>query len=666
MTITMLAASAVAGIWGQSGLPQSWRASWAQPAAADRPLQIVHGIDPTGRVISGMGQMVAGTGQEQRVANVMQFYRDRGLGGVVCNVAFEDYLRSEESWRTLIAGVEGCRALGQVVWIYDEKGYPSGGAGGLVLQECPEYEAQALAYDASQTDPFVVRPAYEFTHASNNYHASRRYINLIDDRAVRLFIKVTHEAYRQRLGSHIGSTVKAFFTDEPSLITVNLGQIPDAARQRVPVVDPVDPRVKALPAVPWVYDLAERYRERYGSDLLAVRRSLFVGDTDADREVRQRYWALIADLVVERYYGPIQEWCAAVGVASSGHNLWEEAIMHHPTLYGNGLKALTRFDIPGLDELSSNPEVVLNGHWMTAALPASAAILTGGRRVFTEVSDFSEKMGGTGPAPLSHMQAAAAWQAAFGVTEFTLYYDVADRSAADTHAYGDFVGRLNAILKPAKPDPDVLLYYPIHDLWAEYKPVAEPISMDSQTPHARSLVGSFNRLGQALTRQQIPFTLIDHDFLATAKVRTGGALEIEGHAFRSLVLPQGIVLPAPAAKVVARFQARGGTVISEPAGAPLTGAALAAAIQPRFALSPATDRVVLGRFVRAGRAVLVLVNVGAADYTGELNTATPGNWTRLDPASGAVAVLTAPANGALPLALAGRQTAILIEPRAAR
>jgi hypothetical protein len=662
MDAMTLAVGAAAGVWAQTGLPASWGARWAQPPAEDRPLQIVHGIDASGKVISGMGQMVTGTGHDQMVPNLMQFYRERGMGGVVCNVAFQDYLRSEEAWQTLIAAVESCRTQGLVVWIYDEKGYPSGGAGGLVLEERPEYEAQALAYDATLPEPFVVRPAYEFTHASNNYHAARRYINLIDDRAVRLFIEKTHEAYRQRLGDRIGTTVKAFFTDEPSLITVNLGQIPEAARQRVPVVDPVDPNVKALPSVPWVYDLPARYRERYGADLLAVRRSLFVGDTDADRAVRQRYWALIADLVAERYYGAIQEWCAAAGVASSGHNLWEEAIMHHPTLYGNGLKALTRFDIPGLDELSSNPEVPLNGHWMTAALPASAAILTGGRRIFTEVSDFSEKMGGAGPVSLSFMQAAAAWQAAFGVTEFTLYYDVMDRSAEDTRAYGDCVGRLNAILKPAKLDPDVLLYYPIHDLWAEYKPVSEPVTLDSQTAHARSLVTSFNRLGQALTRTQIPFTLIDHDFLAAAKVRQGGTLEIKGHCFRALIMPQDVALPEAAAKVVARFQAQGGTVILDQAAAPLSGAALAAALRPQYALSPATDRVVLGRFVRAGRPVLVLLNAGAADYAGVLSTAAPGAWARLDPASGAVEIVSASASGDLKLALAARQTAVLVGP----
>ena len=132
----------------------------------------------------------------------MQYYKDRGLGGVVCNVAFQDYLRSEENWKTLVRGV-GLRQLGLVVWLYDEEGYPSGAAGGLVLRENQAFEAMALAFDASQPDPFVVRPAYEHTHASNNYYAARRYINLLDDRAVR-FLAKTHDAYQKRLEPYFG------------------------------------------------------------------------------------------------------------------------------------------------------------------------------------------------------------------------------------------------------------------------------------------------------------------------------------------------------------------------------------------------------------------------------------------------------------------------------
>ena len=54
---------------------------------------------------------------------------------------------------------------------------------------------------------------------------------------------------------------------------------------------------------------------------------------------------------------------------------------------------------------------------------------------------------------------STSWQAAWGVTEFTLYYGLNDRPAKVQRAYGDYVGRLNAVLKPARRVGDVLLYY---------------------------------------------------------------------------------------------------------------------------------------------------------------------------------------------------------------
>ncbi len=88
---------------------------------------------------------------------------------MVTNVSFSDYLRSEQSWVTLESAVKTCKEMGMVVWIYDEQGYPSAAAGGEVLKAKPDLEALELAYDPSQAEPFIVRPAFEYTHASNNY-----------------------------------------------------------------------------------------------------------------------------------------------------------------------------------------------------------------------------------------------------------------------------------------------------------------------------------------------------------------------------------------------------------------------------------------------------------------------------------------------------------------
>ncbi len=642
-------------------LPATWQQAWQTPGPQHRPLQIVHGIDLQGQLPEGVEQIVAGSGPGRIARAGMHRYRDHGLGGLVCNVAFQDYMTSEQNWKTLIATVEACHELGLIVWIYDEQGYPSGAAGGLVLKENPAYEALELAFDAGSEDPYVVRPAYEYTHASNNYYAARRYANLIDDRAVGCFLEKTHERYWQRLDRFFGTTVQAMFTDEPSLIAVNIGQIPEEVRKRVPVVDPVDPKVKCLPRVPWSYDLADRYRQRYGEELLEHRQSLFVGTSPRDRRVRRQFWSLVADLVADRYFGALERWCEGHRIASSGHSLWEEALLHHVPLEGNGLKVLGRMHIPGLDMLSSDPEAVIHSGWLTAALPASAARLGGRRRVMTEVSDFSQKMGGQGPVGLAEMQATAAWQATWDVTDFTLYYGLGDRSVDDYRAYCNFVGRMNAVLKEATPIPEVLLYYPIYDLWAEYLPVAEPLKLDSQSSAARKLVASTMRLGQMLQRSQVPFTLIDHENLARVDVQTDGLLSIGGRRYQSLILPAGVVLPKTAAAILERFSQAGGRVLRDGVG-DATGSpeSLTKALQPAAKVQPASPQIALGRFTRDEREIVLVVNVGEQAYEGNLSPPTSGTWLSLDPATGAVERAAVNDRGDLPLVLKARQTRLLV------
>jgi hypothetical protein len=272
----------------------------------------------------------------------------------------------------------------------------------------------------------------------------------------------------------------------------------------------------------------------------------------------------------------------------------------------------------------------------------------------TEVSDFGEKMGGAGPVGLPEMQATAAWQAAWGVTEFTLYYGLTDRPIDVQRAYGDYVGRLNAVLKPARRVSDVLLYYPIYDLWAEYKPVAQPLNLGSQSARAQRIVNSFNRWGQSLQRNQVPFTLVDHESLAAMSLSAEGRLVSGKHAFRALVLPVGVELPEAVAKHVEEFGRRGGIIVrGEEAGT--SPSAIQKTVRPRYTLSPANERIALGEFDRDGKAVLLVVNVGGKAYEGTLQGEVAGEWQSLDPASGE----------ARPIARSGESISLNLPPRQA-
>ena len=61
-----------------------------------------------------------------------------GYGGVACNCPFDGYVARESNWPPFVAYVKALKARGLRVWLYDERGYPSGFADGLTLDGHPE------------------------------------------------------------------------------------------------------------------------------------------------------------------------------------------------------------------------------------------------------------------------------------------------------------------------------------------------------------------------------------------------------------------------------------------------------------------------------------------------------------------------------------------------
>lgn len=278
----------------------------------------------------------------------------------------------------------------------------------------------------------------------------------------------------------------------------------------------------------------------------------------------------------------------------------------------------------------------------------------------TEVSDFSETMAKKGPAPLADMCASAAWQAALGVTEFTLYYSHAARPPREYRAYCDFVGRLNSLLRDARPVPRVLLYYPIYDVWGEYRPVAEPLTLNSQNDRMKTVVNSFMSLGEHTTRRQVSFALIDHELLAAAEVREG-RIVVNGLAFDALVLPAGVEMPKSAAEKMNLFKASGGKVLADGADGNAQMDALAA-LYGSGALGSPNNRIVVGRFVRDGKDILLIVNVAAEEYNGAVTAQNASAWLAADPVSGRIGPAATDGNGNIVLSMPPRTALLLVGP----
>ncbi len=623
-----LAGGAAASAGDVSPGPE-WAKEFQNPPNLFRPLQIIHGFDNLvasrypghtleKEFLSGLLQK-AGQGGSSSQPDLKDALREAlrelagaGLGGVVCNVSFHDYLRDENQLKFFALALEACRELGLRAWIYDEEGYPSAAAGGLVLEKNPAFEAQELILTPAGDKPYTIRPSYEGTHACNNFYMARRYPNLLDPEATRTFVEVTHNAYALVCQADFGNMIEAFFTDEPSLMACNLGMLPESVRKNVRVRDPLDPQIHREPAVPWVRDLPELFQKKYGYDLLPKLPSLFSGDNQSDKAVRRDFWSLIADLVEQRFFGTLEDWCGKRAIASSGHILWEESLLYHPALNGNPLRNLQRMHIPGIDVLSSNPSQAFGGYAITTALAASAARLNGTRRVMSETSDHSEQMSGRS-ASLDEMRATAAWQFAQGVTDLTLYYG-RNRAGDEYKQYGDFVGRLGALLTPARREARVALYYPVTDLWAEYKPEAEPLSLDRQSDVMKKIVRAFPEICAQLTRAGIAFVLVDPNHVAQASIQ-GKQLKIQNGVFDALLIPAVGEIPADARTVMKRFQNAGG-VLADSAKAGWIDA-----LKPYQAAEVKTETPggLWARFERDGETVLLFVNTADTAWNGTVD-----------------------------------------------
>ncbi|MDW7656933.1 MAG: hypothetical protein SCM11_07135, partial [Bacillota bacterium] len=149
----------------------------------------------------------------------------------------------------VVCAVETAAQYGMTVFLYDEAMYPSGSAHGLVVAANPAYAAQALVRVAQPMGNSITglpgRLVHRMTAADSSGQAvdllfvqtgsggkirgvhfgeddnqpdAPQAADLMNPEAMACFIRLTYDRYYQRLAPWFGTTIQAFFTDEPSLL----------------------------------------------------------------------------------------------------------------------------------------------------------------------------------------------------------------------------------------------------------------------------------------------------------------------------------------------------------------------------------------------------------------------------------------------------------------
>lgn len=206
------------------------------------------------------------------------------------------------------------------VWLYDEFCWPSGHAKGLVTQGHADLAAQLL---------------YVGRDGRSRIERVPGAANLLNRKATDRFLAITHDRYAAAVGEFFGTTIRAIFTDEPSLAIQHHGS------------KPADNS--------WRLTWSDMLNERLGGDF---RERLAKAGGDLEKSSLWRdYWAAYTQVYQDAWTAPIARWCQSHKIALSGHLLGEHNFGEHVCHYGSLRRQLALFQFPGIDEISTRTDV---------------------------------------------------------------------------------------------------------------------------------------------------------------------------------------------------------------------------------------------------------------------------------------------------------------------
>ncbi len=325
---------------------------------------------------------------------------DFGFGGAVTNVPGKNgFTANPENLKRFSEIMQTLKARSFDYWLYDESGYPSGQCSGGVLAsdpnltakgmymrkfeafndplnfvftpDCPAHEiVWAMKYPMDLSDRceakilfgqgektefssgavtvelnageimyvFIVKDAYEGSHCVHNISSRNKYINILDENAVKRFIELSY-APVAHADKDAFKNAGAVFTDEPSLMVAY-------AR---------DYETFSYALLPYEKTLLNKFSAKYGYDLRPYLPLLFEDSDEKCRKTRVDFYELIGEVVSSSYVGQINEFCKAHGTCISGHYLAEEHVAEHVLDYGNYVSVLMKTGYPGMDILKCLP-----------------------------------------------------------------------------------------------------------------------------------------------------------------------------------------------------------------------------------------------------------------------------------------------------------------------
>lgn len=487
--------------------------------------------------------------EENELIEQVRWMKDAGFGGFFMHARSgldTEYLGKE--WFDCIkACCAEAKRIGMSAWAYDENGWPSGFAGGKLLEEEEKrdryltfavgaYDRNALvSYDMGGASLVRIREDAEIPDTCLNLyeHIAVSTADILNKNVVDEFIALTHERYQSELEAHFPDLTAGFFTDEPQY-------------QRWG-----HPYTKVLPGY---------YTEKYGEDLLDGLGLLFV-EKEGYRAFRYRYWLSMQELMLSAFGRNIFDWCEEKGVKLTGHYFQEDSLAGQMKGCAGVMPFYEYEHIPGIDRLGKN-------NWSTVAPKqvSSVARQLGKPQVITE--SFAGCGWNVTPAELKRI---AEHQYVCGVNllchhllpysetgqrkrDYPMHFSpVTPWVKKDLKTFNDYFTKLGYLLGESEEVVSVAVFCPIRSMYFHYK---------HNDPKAGSEIdNSYGETILMLCKHNIPFHIIDETILEKYGSCGGKNLTVGNCRYDTVVFPKTETMSQKNHQLLEQFYRNGGKLL---------------------------------------------------------------------------------------------------------
>lgn len=535
--------------------------------------------------------------EKDELCRQIDIFNEMGLGGFHMHVrtGLENEYLSDEYMQLVKDCVDKAKENKMLAWLYDEDRWPSGAAGGIVTKNksfrqrsicfSADYDKTVKRHKTERDNPAMDDDTgidlltcydivldddgylvsynqigkddvakgkkwyvFSYVETSNSWYNDQTYIDTLNPEAVKEFVNVTHERYKEVIGDDFDETVPAIFTDEPQVSRKQqIGNSFDCDRDIF---------------MPWTDRLPEEYEKRYGISIFEhLPEIIWQLPESVNSPHRYNYHNLIGDLFTDSFAKVIGEWCSDNKIAFTGHLMEEPTLESQTHSLSEAMRSYGYFGIPGIDLLCNREE-------FTTAKQCQSAVHQYGKEGM-----LSELYGVTAwDADFRLYKYSGDWQAALGVTvrvPHLSWYAMKGEAKRDYpasisyqspwykkyHLVEDHFARLNTALTRGKPVVKVGVIHPIESYWLHYGP------NDKTELFRRQLEEQFDSVTNWLLEGSIDFDFISESLLPSLNETASNPLKVGKMEYDAVIVPGCETLRSTTVEKLNSFREAGGKLI---------------------------------------------------------------------------------------------------------